>query len=200
MNIPLNITLFRILCIPILVILLLSRFNGHELAAGIVFVVAALSDIADGVWARRTKKISTLGALLDPVADKLLISSALICLVGLGVVASWMVIIIVGREIAVTGFRAIASSRGIHISSSAFGKIKMWCEGITISILILGKEYLGSFYSMGRIGLWIVLAVVLFSAVEYYWRFGRLVLSSHTSDKTGGVSLHSENDSYNNNS
>jgi CDP-diacylglycerol--glycerol-3-phosphate 3-phosphatidyltransferase len=200
MNIPLNITLFRILCIPILVILLLSRFNGHELAAGIVFVVAALSDIADGVWARRTKKISTLGALLDPVADKLLISSALICLVGLGVVASWMVIIIVGREIAVTGFRAIASSRGIHISSSVFGKIKMWCEGITISILILGKEYLGSFYSMGRIGLWIVLAVVLFSAVEYYWRFGRLVLSSHTSDKTGEISLNSENDSYNNNS
>ncbi len=183
MNIPLYITLFRILCIPILVILLLSRFNGHELIASALFAVAALSDIVDGVLARRTQKTSTMGALLDPIADKLLISSALICLVGLGSVASWMVIIIVGREIAITGFRAIASSRGINISASAFGKIKMWCEGITVSLLILGKENLGNFYLLAKIGLWIVLAVVLFSAVEYFVRFGRLVLSSSSSDE-----------------
>jgi CDP-diacylglycerol--glycerol-3-phosphate 3-phosphatidyltransferase len=183
MNIPLYITFFRILCIPALVILLLSRFNGHEFIALAVFVAAALSDIADGVWARRTQKTSTLGALLDPIADKLLISSALICLVELGVVASWMVIIIVGREIAVTGFRAIASSRGIHISSSLFGKIKMWCEAITTGLLILGKQNLGNFYFLARVGLWVVLAVVLFSAVKYFTKFGRLVLSSSPSDK-----------------
>lgn len=183
MNIPLYITLFRILCIPILVILLSSRFDGQEFIALIVFVVAALSDIADGVLARRTQNTSTLGALMDPIADKLLISSALICLVGLGAVASWMVIIIVGREITITGFRAIASSKGIHISSSAFGKIKMWCESITIGLLILGKENLGNFYILAQIGLWIVLAVVLFSAAEYFVRFGRLVLSSSPSDE-----------------
>ena len=183
MNIPLYITLFRILCIPALVILLLSRFNGHELIATAVFVVAALSDIADGVLARRTQKTSTMGALLDPIADKLLISSALICLVGLGSVASWLVIIIVGREIAVTGFRAVASSRGINISASAIGKIKMWCEAITISLLILGKENLGNFYLLAQIGLWIVLAVVLFSAAEYFVRFRRLVLSTSPSEE-----------------
>jgi len=183
MNIPLYITLFRILCIPALVILLLSRFNGHELIATAVFAVAALSDIADGVLARRTHKTSTVGELLDPIADKLLISSALICLVGLGSIASWMVIIIVGREITVTGFRAIASSRGIHISSSVFGKIKMWCEAITVGLLILGKENLGNFYLLAKIGLWIVLAVVLFSAAEYFVRFGRLVLSTPISDE-----------------
>jgi CDP-diacylglycerol--glycerol-3-phosphate 3-phosphatidyltransferase len=183
MNIPLYITLFRILCIPILVILLLSRFNGQEFVALAVFATAALSDIADGVLARRTQKTSTMGALLDPIADKLLISSAFICLVGLGSVASWMVIIIVGREIAITGFRAIASSKGIHISSSAFGKIKMWCEAITVGLLILGKENLGNFYVLAQIGLWIVLVVVLFSAVEYFAKFGRLVLSNSSSEE-----------------
>jgi CDP-diacylglycerol--glycerol-3-phosphate 3-phosphatidyltransferase len=183
MNIPLYITLFRILCIPILVILLLSRFNGHEYIATAVFAIAAFSDIADGVLARRIQKTSTMGALLDPIADKLLISSAFICLVELGAVASWMVIIIVGREIAITGFRAIASSKGIHISSSAFGKIKMWCESITIGFLILGKENLGSFYPLAQIGLWIVLAIVLFSAAEYFVRFGRLVLSGPPPDE-----------------
>jgi len=183
MNIPLYITLFRILCIPILVIFLLSRFDGHEYIAAAVFLVAALSDIADGVLARRTQQTSTMGALLDPIADKLLISAAFICLVELGAVASWMVIIIVGREIAVTGFRAIASSKGIHISSSAFGKIKMWCESITIILLILGKENLGSFSILTQIGLWIVLSVVLFSAAEYFVRFRRLVLSTSPSEE-----------------
>ncbi|MBD3413100.1 MAG: CDP-diacylglycerol--glycerol-3-phosphate 3-phosphatidyltransferase [Candidatus Aminicenantes bacterium] len=177
MKIPLYITLFRILCIPLLVVFMLSSFQGHELAAFVVFVVAALSDIADGVLARRTNQTSTIGALLDPIADKLLISSAFICLVGLGTVASWMVVIIIGREIAVTGFRAIASSRSHHIASSAYGRIKMWCESITIGLLILGKDLLGDFFVIARIGLWIVLIVVLFSAVEYFVRYGRLVLS-----------------------
>jgi CDP-diacylglycerol--glycerol-3-phosphate 3-phosphatidyltransferase len=183
MNIPLYITVFRILCIPAMVVLILARFNGHEFAALAVFIAAALSDIADGVTARRTQKTSTLGALLDPIADKLLISSALICLVGLGAVASWMVIIIIGREIAVTGFRAIASSRGIHISSSSLGKIKMWCEAITIALLILGRENLGSFYLLATIGLWVVMGVVLLSAVEYFVRFGKLVLASSPTDE-----------------
>jgi CDP-diacylglycerol--glycerol-3-phosphate 3-phosphatidyltransferase len=182
MNLPLKITLFRILCIPVLVILLLSRFSGHEIIASVLFAIAALSDIADGVMARRYKTASTVGAMLDPVADKLLISSAFICLVGMGAVASWMVIIIVGREIAITGFRAVASSKGIHISASVFGKIKMWCESITIVLLILGRENLGSFYALAQIGLWIVLAVVLFSAIDYFVRFGRLVLAGSPSD------------------
>ena len=177
MNIPLYITMFRILCVPILVVLLLSAFQGHEVMAFAVFAVAALSDIADGVLARRTKSTSTTGALLDPIADKLLIASAFICLVDLGSVASWMVVIIIGREIAVTGFRAIASSRGLHIASSPYGRIKMWCESITICLLILGKKNLGSFYVTAQIGLWIVLAVVIFSAAEYFTRYGRKVLS-----------------------
>lgn len=176
MNVPLSITWFRVGCIPVLIILLLSRFNGHEFFALAVFAIAGLSDIADGVLARRKNQSSVMGALLDPIADKLLIASALICLVELGEVASWMAIVIVGREIAVTGFRSIASSRGIHISSSRFGKIKMWCESITIGLLILGREHLGSYDILARIGLWLVLVIVIFSAAEYFMRYGRTVL------------------------
>lgn len=182
MNMPIYLTLFRILCIPILVILLLSRFHGQELYALAVFVVAALTDIADGVLARRTQQTTALGELLDPIADKLLISSALICLVGLGRVTPWIVVVIISREMAVSGFRAIASSRGINIPSSVFGKIKMWCEAITVGLLILGKDILGKFNILAEIGLWIVLAVVIISAVEYFMRFGRLVLSGPSSD------------------
>jgi CDP-diacylglycerol--glycerol-3-phosphate 3-phosphatidyltransferase len=184
MNVPLAITWFRICCIPPLVILLLSRFNGHEFIALAVFAVAALSDIADGVLARRTKKSSVMGALLDPIADKLLIAAAFICLVELGSVASWMAIIIVGREIAVTGFRAIASSGGINISSSRLGKIKMWCQSITICLLILGRENLGKYDILSKMGLWIVLAVVIISAAEYFLRFGRAVLLDSAATKT----------------
>jgi CDP-diacylglycerol--glycerol-3-phosphate 3-phosphatidyltransferase len=183
MNIPIYLTLFRILCIPILVIFLLSRFHGQEVIALAVFVVAALTDIADGVLARRTQRTSTLGELLDPMADKLLIASALICLVGVGRVTAWVVVIIIGREIAVSGFRAIASSRGVHIASSVFGKIKMWCEAITIGLLILGKQNLGGFFLLAEIGLGIVVAVAIVSAADYFARFGKAVFSGPSSGK-----------------
>ncbi len=181
MNIPVHLTLFRILCIPILVILLLSQIEGKEIISFVVFALAALSDIADGVLARRTDQTTTLGELLDPLADKLLVSSVLICLVGIGRVDAWMAVIIVGREIAVTGFRAIASSKGITIPASVLGKIKMWCEAITICLLILGQEYLGKFHILARIGLWIVIAVVLISAGEYFARFGKKILTRSSS-------------------
>jgi CDP-diacylglycerol--glycerol-3-phosphate 3-phosphatidyltransferase len=183
MNIPIYLTLFRILCIPVLVFFLLFRFYGHELIALAIYVIAALTDIADGVLARRTQQISTLGELMDPVADKLLISSALICLVGMGRVAPWAVVIIISREIAVSGFRAVASSRGINISSSVLGKIKMWCEAITVGLLILGKENLGRYFILAEIGLGLVLAVVIISAVEYFMKFGKLVISGSSPDR-----------------
>ncbi|MEA2006436.1 MAG: CDP-diacylglycerol--glycerol-3-phosphate 3-phosphatidyltransferase [Acidobacteriota bacterium] len=177
MNGPNFLTLGRILAIPILVVVLLSNFRGKELVAFFIFVLAVLTDMLDGFWARRKKKITPLGELLDPTADKLLIASALICLVELGTVNAWMVVIIIGREIAVTGFRAIASSKGISIHASVLGKIKMNAEGITIALLILGKGHLGSFYIIPQIGLWIIIAVALLSATEYYIKFGPKVIS-----------------------
>ncbi len=177
MNIPNALTLLRIIAAPILVVILLIQFEGRELTALIVFVLAALTDTFDGFWARRKKQITVLGQLLDPIADKLLITSALICLVGLGTVPAWMAVIIIGREISVTGFRAIASSKGINISASLLGKIKMNAETITIALLILGKRYLGNLYFLSQICLWLVIVIAVLSALEYFIKFGPKVLS-----------------------
>jgi CDP-diacylglycerol--glycerol-3-phosphate 3-phosphatidyltransferase len=180
MNLPIFLTLLRILFIPGLVVALLTEFTGKELTAFIIFVLAALTDSLDGIVARRKKQITAMGKLLDPIADKLLIASAFICLVQLGAVPAWMVVIILGREIAVTGFRAIASSRGVIISASRIAKLKMLFESITIGLLILGEKYLGSFSILAQIGLWIVIATAWTSAVEYYIKYGPLILSKET--------------------
>ncbi len=172
--------MLRIFSIPVLVVVLLSQFEGKELAAVIIFLLAALTDTLDGLLARKREQVTILGQILDPIADKLLIASAFICLVELGAVPAWMVVIILGRELAVTGFRAIASSKGIHIASSRLGKFKMVSEVITICLLILGEEYLGRFNFISQIGLWVVIAMATISAVEYYIRFGPLVISKHS--------------------
>lgn len=177
MNIPIFLTLLRIVAIPLLVVVLLSQFEGKELVALIIFILAALTDTLDGILARRRNQITAMGQLLDPIADKLLIASAFICLVGQGVVSSWMVVIIIGRELAVTGFRAIASSKGVTIAASRTGKLKMLFEGITICLLILGEKYLGRLIILAQIGLWIVILTAVISAAEYYIRFGPRILS-----------------------
>lgn len=176
-NGPNLLTALRILSIPALVAVLLSEFEGKELVAFAIFLLAALTDMLDGFLARRRKQITIFGQLLDPIADKLLVASAFICFVELGAVSAWMVVIIIGREIAVSGFRAIASSRGINIAASILGKIKMISETVTICLLILGEEYLGDLYFLSQVGLWVVIATVLLSAGEYYFKFGPLVLS-----------------------
>jgi len=180
MNLPNILTLVRVSFIPALVVVLLVPFKGKELVAFFLFLLAVLTDSIDGILARRKKQITVFGQLLDPIADKLLISSVFICLVGIGAVQAWMVVIIIGREIAVTGFRAIASSRGINIPASKLGKNKMLLETITICLLILGKRYLGSLYFLSQIGLWLVIAFAIISAAEYYLKFGRRVLSKHS--------------------
>jgi len=161
----------------VLVVLLLSDFRGDHFAAFGVFLLASLTDMLDGFWARRKKQITVLGQLLDPTADKLLVVSALVCLVGSGAVPAWMAVIIIGREIAVTGFRAMASANGVNIPASALGKIKMILETGTIAILLLGEGLLGRLYVLSKVGLWLTVLAALISAGEYYIRYGRAVLS-----------------------
>jgi CDP-diacylglycerol--glycerol-3-phosphate 3-phosphatidyltransferase len=180
MNAPLVLTSLRVAAIPILVIVLLSDFRGKELLSFIIFFIATLTDMLDGFWARRKKQTTVMGQLLDPTADKLLIASVLICLVETGTVPAWMAVIIVGREMAVSGFRAMASSKGITIPASALGKIKMILETFTIYSLLLGEKILGPFFILSRVGLWLVILVAVLSAAEYSWRFGRAVISSRT--------------------
>lgn len=176
MNIPNTLTLFRIIAIPALVVILLTNFKSKEIVAFCLFVLTALTDMLDGFLARRRKQITVLGQLLDPIADKLLVTAVFICLVETGAVPAWIVVIIIGREMAVTGFRAISSSQGINIPASTSGKVKMNAEIYTLALLILGRSYLGKLYILSQIGLWVVVLSALFSAAEYAIKYGPRVL------------------------
>jgi len=187
MNLPNALTSLRIFLIPFLMVFLLTDFKGNEWAAFGVFLFATLTDTVDGVLARRTNKITELGQLLDPIADKLLMTAAFICLVGVGRAPAWMAVVIIGREVAVTGFRAIAASKGVVIAASWPGKIKMQLETCTIALLILGKGILGKFMLIGEIGLWLTMGMALYSAAEYFLKHGpELVL-----EKKGGPGVRS---------
>jgi len=180
-NIPNYLSLARILAIPALVVMMLASFKDHEIVALVIFIFATLTDWLDGFIARRKGEVTVLGQLLDPTADKLLIASAIICLVDLGLVPSSAAIIIIGREIAVTGFRAMASSKGINIPASAFGKAKMGSESWILGALILGPGYLGKIImGTAKVGLWLVVALAIISAIEYFIRFGPQVISPGT--------------------
>lgn len=179
MNFPIFLTILRIASIPGLVICLLTNFAYQVWVAFGLWCLATFTDTLDGFLARRRSQITVVGQLLDPIADKLLSSSAFICLVQLGRVPAWMAVIIIGREFAITGFRAIASSQGHNIPASVLGKAKMILETVTIALLILGKDILSNFYILTRIGLWLIIVVSLVSAGEYGLRYVPR-LSHHT--------------------
>ena len=133
-NLPNSLTLFRIFLVPILVVILLTKFEGKELWGVAVFLVAALTDVLDGWIARRRGQVTHLGMLLDPLADKLLVSAAFISLVEEHIAPAWMVVIIIGREFAVMGLRSVASTQQIVIAASMWGKGKMLSQVIAISL------------------------------------------------------------------
>jgi len=178
MNAPNVLTMLRIALIPVLIYFLQASFSGHEIAALAVFLLASFTDTVDGFLARRTDKITALGQLLDPIADKLLVSSAFISLVGIGSVKAWMAVVIIGRELGVTGFRAVAASRGVVIPASWHGKLKMALETITVSLLVLGQGILGRFWLAAEIGLWLVLAAAVWSAAHYFWKYGPAIVKA----------------------
>jgi CDP-diacylglycerol---glycerol-3-phosphate 3-phosphatidyltransferase len=176
MNAPNILTAFRILLVPVLMTFLLIRFPGHNLAALGVFILAMLTDAVDGILARWTDTVTELGKILDPIADKLLLTAAFVCLVETGAVPAWMAVIIIGRELAVTGFRAIAASKGIVIAASAAGKIKVWLESAAIILLLLDPEWLGRFAGAPRIFLWLALAAAVLSGIEVFAKYGPRLL------------------------
>lgn len=176
-NLPNALTLLRIFLVPFLVVVLLTRFDGREYAGLAIFLVAAITDFFDGYIARKRNQMTRLGALLDPIADKLLMSAAFISLVEMDPshVPAWMVVIIIGREFAVTGLRSIAAQQGVTIAASPLGKVKMVSQVVAISLLILGHE-LGEFRLTGMLALWMVMLFALVSAVDYFFKFARAVL------------------------
>jgi CDP-diacylglycerol--glycerol-3-phosphate 3-phosphatidyltransferase len=150
----------------------------------VIFLTAVATDFLDGWLARRRGEITTMGALLDPIADKLLVSSAFISLVELQLAPAWMVVVVVAREFAVSGLRAVASGQGIVISASGWGKAKMFTQVTAVSILILAIRH-EHFVLPGKIALWIVVAVALISGADYFSRFLRQVVSVEGSASGG---------------
>lgn len=172
MSLPNGVTIIRILAIPVILLLLFSTGRAFQIITAMVFLVVALTDMLDGYFARRRKMVTTLGKFLDPLADKLLIVTALIALISARGVPLWMVIIIVGREIAVTGLRGIAISEGIVISSSMIGKFKTAFEMTSIFFLILNGPILSiDFHLVGMGLLWVALFLAVVSGVDYFRKF-----------------------------
>jgi len=177
LSLPNGLTIIRILAIPIILILLFSTGQLYQVITALLFLLAAVTDTLDGYLARRRGMVTTLGKFLDPLADKLLIVTALIALIPARGIPFWMVIVIVGREIAVTGLRGIAASQGTIISASALGKYKTVFEVASISFLILNGDYLGiSFHPVGMGLLWVALILAVFSAVDYFNKFLRAII------------------------
>lgn len=174
MSLPNSLTLLRIFFVPLLVVLLLTNAQNMDLWAVGVFLAAAITDLLDGYFARRQRQISRLGMLLDPIADKLLVSSAFISLVALHLVPAWIVVIIIGRELAVSGLRAIASAEGFVIPASELGKTKMVFEVVAITVIALVPRF-PSFNILGQVLLWLVVWFALASATQYFWHFWRKI-------------------------
>jgi len=173
MNIPNLLTILRIFFVPLLVAALVQEHANVWLALGIL-LVAASTDLLDGYLARRWRQITTIGTLLDPIADKLLVSSALIALVQVRAVQAWMVILIVGREFAVSGLRAIAAAEGYTIKASDLGKTKMVSQVAAISCLLLSTRY-PALVLPGIVLMWGVVVFALLSAASYFRKFWRRI-------------------------
>ncbi len=170
MNLPISLTLLRIFFVPLLVVLLFTKGQNMDLWAVGVFLAAATTDLLDGYIARKRSQVTTLGILLDPIADKLLICAAFISLVELQLVPAWMVVIIVGREFAVSGLRGIASAEGFAIEASELGKTKMVSQVVAITVIVLQRRY-ATMKPLGEVLLWVVVAFALASAAQYFRLF-----------------------------
>ena len=168
MNLPNALSLVRIFLIPVLVVFLIAVPRPYNLTAAAVFLAAVLTDWLDGHLARRTRQVTTLGKLLDPVADKLLISASLISLVQVGRVQAWMVVLI-----AVTGLRAIAATQNVVIQASDFGKLTMTAEVIAVALLILNWPV--AVVPPGQVVLAVAATLSLVSGVIYFRKFWRCV-------------------------
>jgi len=182
LNLPNALTIGRIVLVPLLVVVLLTKFEGRmifgvrkELVGAAIFGLASLTDWLDGYLARRRKEVTTLGQLMDPLADKLLVTAALVSLVQMGQAPAWMAAVILGREFAVTVLRAMAHARGHVIAASPLGKFKMVAQIVAILALILGRDHLGPLFIIGIVALWIATLTALASAVEYYRRYNHVI-------------------------
>jgi len=168
-NLPNNLSILRLMLIPLVVICLYFPGRTGSFLAALFFGLAALTDLLDGFYARRYRVVTTLGKFLDPLADKLLVSATMIMLVTLNRIPPWVVMVIIARELAVTGLRSIAAVEGQVIEASTLGKYKFIFQSVTLICLCLHYEYLQiNFHVVGMVFLWVALVLTLWSGWTYF--------------------------------
>lgn len=184
MNLPNALTLVRIFLVPLLVAALVQQsmrvdIGGRTIVANdffalIVFLAAAATDMLDGYLARRWKQVTTVGTLLDPIADKLLISAAMISLVQIRMLPGWLVILVIGREFAVTGLRGIAAAEGYVIKAGELGKTKMVLQVVGVALVMMSVRW-PLLHPYSLFAMWAVVVFGLWSAIDYFWKFWRVL-------------------------
>ena len=176
MNLPNKLTVLRVIMVPFFVFFMLTDVGGaaNKWIALVIFAVASLTDMLDGKIARARGLVTNFGKFMDPLADKLLVCSAMICMIELGRLPAWIVIIIIAREFIISGFRLIAAENGVVIAANYWGKFKTVSQMIMIILLIL--HFGGIFAVLEQIFIWLSLALTVISLITYIWQ-NRSVLS-----------------------
>lgn len=165
MNIANKLTMLRIFMVPIFVLFMYLNIENSRIIAAIIFAVASFTDFLDGYIARKSNLVTNFGKFADPLADKILVSAALICLTELGDIPAWGVIIIIGREFAVTGFRIIAASENITIAASPLGKVKTVSQLLSLIILLTNITMI---YKIGIVLFYIAILFTIISGIDYF--------------------------------
>ena len=170
-------TLYRIMAVPLLILILLGDTKWHSFFGALIFSLASITDFFDGFLARRMGLVSTFGKIMDPLADKILISSAFIMLVSLGWAPAWMVCVIIGRELAVTGLRNIMTENNMDVSASKIAKWKTGFQIAAIIPLILHYRFLGiNMAYVGGLLIWVALALTIISGFDYFYKTKKFFL------------------------
>ncbi|WP_138859324.1 MULTISPECIES: CDP-diacylglycerol--glycerol-3-phosphate 3-phosphatidyltransferase [Exiguobacterium] len=191
MNLPNRLTMLRVLLIPVFVVLLAVDFDWGDIAflgadvplqqfiAGVVFTIAAITDWLDGHLARKHNLVTNFGKFMDPLADKLLVTAALVLLVEMDLVAAWVVVVILSREFAVTGLRLVAADEGIVVAAGKSGKAKTWVQLFAIIFLLFGNpifSYVG--IPFGEWAMWLALVLTIYSGAEYFAQNYKIIVKS----------------------
>lgn len=179
MNLPNKITIFRVCMIPIfLIFMLVSTIPGGRYIAAAIFIIAALSDLLDGYIARKHNLVTNFGKFMDPLADKLLVSSALICLVELKLLPAWIVIVIIAREFIISGFRLIASDNGVVIAASWWGKIKTVVQMVMSIMLIINLDIV-FINVLEQIAVYLAAVLTIISLIDYMIKNKKVLTETH---------------------
>lgn len=177
LNFPNRITMFRISIIPVLFFLLLSPGETGSLVIATLFVIAALTDLLDGYLARKYEIVTVMGKFLDPIADKLIVNTAMILMIPIGRISAWIVAVIIIRDFIVDGIRAIASTEGVVIQASNLGKQKTLCQIFAVTALMIHYPFFGAdAHAVGTVILYLALVLSVYSGVHYFMEFYREIV------------------------